>query len=68
MLHQDKHELLFLAIKDILQNDSNIAEATVVNELHFYLNKVYAVSRLFGNKIIEQYLNTKTVMEDYLKN
>ena len=38
------------------------------NELHFSLNNAYTGSRLFGTKIIEQYLTTKTVMEDYLKN
>lgn len=38
------------------------------NELHFSLNKAYTGSRMVGNKIIEQYLTTRTVMEDYLEN
>ncbi len=37
------------------------------HELHFALNSAYTGSRLVGNKIIEQYLSTKKVMEEYLK-
>lgn len=38
------------------------------HELHFSLNCAYVGSRLVGNKIIEQYLSTKKIMEDYLEN
>lgn len=37
------------------------------HELHLSLNRAYAGSRLVGNKIIEQYLSTKKIMEDYLE-
>ena len=37
------------------------------NKLHFSLTPQYAGERKIGNKIIEQYIDTKVVMNDYIK-
>lgn len=38
------------------------------SELHFSLNARYAGARFMGNNIMEQYLEPKRVMEDYVSN